>query len=80
MGGTGGGHYVAQVDTGSGEWMCFDDQRVDSIQPERVSGASAYVLFYKLQKKENGIEVPQDKIATEFSSSAKSSQSHLVSI
>ena len=38
MGGTGGGHYVAQVDTGAGSWTCFNDEKVDSIQIERVSG------------------------------------------
>ena len=44
-----GGHYVAQVNDGSG-WIQCNDDRVDPVDEGRVGGPSAYVLFYKLQK------------------------------
>ena len=77
-GGTGGGHYIAHVDTGSGAWMCFNDERVDSVQTERVSGASAYVLFYKLR--EENPEVPLDEVVVSSNNIKSTKSSHLVSI
>lgn len=58
MGGLEGGHYTAHcrgrsngVDNGSeagGEWNTFDDARVAPVNPARVGGSAAYVLFYRL--------------------------------
>jgi ubiquitin C-terminal hydrolase len=47
-----GGHYFAHVDTtGEGNWACFNDDMVESIQAKEVRGSSAYMLFYKLRQK-----------------------------
>jgi len=48
-----GGHYIAHVDikldNGQPRWVCFNDDQVDDISPNNISGPSAYVLFYKIR-------------------------------
>lgn len=67
MGGLEGGHYTAHCrhngpsfgstdTTGSGnvEWNTFDDARVSRVNPVRMGGSAAYVLFYRLVQREAG--------------------------
>ncbi|CAM9273715.1 unnamed protein product [Sphacelaria rigidula] len=67
MGGLEGGHYTAHCrhngpsfgstdTTGSGnvEWNMFDDARVSRVNPVRMGGSAAYVLFYRLVQREAG--------------------------
>lgn len=56
MGGLEGGHYTAHCrgsgssSDGSGStWNTFDDARVSRVNPARVGGSAAYVLFYRLK-------------------------------
>jgi ubiquitin C-terminal hydrolase len=47
------GHYIAHVDTNSGNintapnWVCFNDSSVSVTTASSVNGPSAYVLFYR---------------------------------
>ncbi len=47
MGSLGGGHYTADaLNVDTGKWYNFNDSRVSSTKPSRLSGSSAYLLFY----------------------------------
>lgn len=47
-GGTGGGHYTANVkNLLDGAWYNCDDSRVTPLAPDHVVSAAAYVLFYR---------------------------------
>lgn len=65
-GGLEGGHYIAHCrhnDPSSGgtnpspsdgaEWYTFDDARVSRVNPARIGGSAAYVLFYRLMQRED---------------------------
>ncbi|KAJ5701966.1 hypothetical protein N7488_009514, partial [Penicillium malachiteum] len=46
----GGGHYTAFAKNWvTGDWVDFNDSQASIINPERVSGSSAYLLFYRRQ-------------------------------
>lgn len=51
MGGMGGGHYTAYVQTPAYEdiWVEFDDSNVSKIEKEEVISKASYVLFYRRQ-------------------------------
>ena len=47
MGSLGGGHYTADaLNADTGKWYNFNDSRVSSTSSSRLSGSSAYLLFY----------------------------------
>lgn len=63
-GGLEGGHYTAHCrhnvpsQGGSnpsprdgGDWYTFDDARVSTVNPARIGGSAAYVLFYRLMQR-----------------------------
>jgi len=49
MGGMGGGHYTATVDSsfGNSTWNNYDDSHASQTTPSSSLGSSAYLLFYK---------------------------------
>jgi ubiquitin carboxyl-terminal hydrolase 4/11/15 len=51
IGGLGGGHYTAYARHGD-SWHLFNDSSVSAATPEDIVSGEAYVLFYRLVKKE----------------------------
>lgn len=51
MGGMGGGHYTAYVQTPAYEdvWVEFDDSHVSKADKREVISKASYVLFYRRQ-------------------------------
>ena len=47
QGGAMGGHYTANVRTAKGQWMCFNDMSVKSVDASKVITPSAYCLFFR---------------------------------
>ena len=47
QGGAMGGHYTANVRTAKGQWMCFNDMSVKSVDVSKVITPSAYCLFFR---------------------------------
>ena len=51
MGSLSGGHYTAFCrHEASGQWLHFDDQHVQTVQPSAIKTPNAYVLFYRLRQ------------------------------
>lgn len=50
-GGVMGGHYTAYIKNANGRWYHFNDTSVSEIGPMEVVSSKAYVLFYRLLKK-----------------------------
>lgn len=45
-GSLGGGHYTAYAKNGE-KWYSFNDSSVSQVEPSRVKGSGAYILFYR---------------------------------
>jgi len=50
-----GGHYFAHCrNQGTGDWFCYNDEKVSAIQdPSRICSSSAYLLFYQRRSQEH---------------------------
>jgi ubiquitin C-terminal hydrolase len=50
MGDIMGGHYTSFVKNAKGEWVHFNDTRVDIVTQESVVSPMAYTLFYRIRE------------------------------